>query len=273
MPAGDLDGERAEGCWLLVSHHWQNRSATFDADASLRLTAESLGLVDRLGADPIAVRNVSMSDRTLVVEITARSTDSIVVRGDGISSGHARVVWGGPFCIRVTRPCQPEHMSSDALGTRPHRGPALAALLDLCLDFGACAENRVGTSIAGRATVRMSAAAVACVTGHEPMTLAHGHRCCKLSASLGFAHGAAADPACKFERRDALMNGVEHLVGRAEHGRTCRCRSVPGPLRGRCLSGPRGQGGPRTGYAAGRSHSLRDRVLDMRLVRHGLVAS
>ena len=44
--------------------------------------AESLGLVDRLGADPIAVRNVSMNDQTLVVEITARSTDPMTVRGE-----------------------------------------------------------------------------------------------------------------------------------------------------------------------------------------------
>ena len=55
---------------------------TFDSDAALRLVVESLGLVERLGADPIDVRNVSMSDRTLVVEITARSTDPITVRGE-----------------------------------------------------------------------------------------------------------------------------------------------------------------------------------------------
>ena len=55
---------------------------TFDSDAALRLIAESLGLVDRVGADPIDVRDVSMSDRTLVVEIAARSTDRIMVRGE-----------------------------------------------------------------------------------------------------------------------------------------------------------------------------------------------
>ena len=55
---------------------------TFDADAALRLIAESLGLVDQLGADPIAVRDVNMSDRTLVVEITVRSTDPMTVRGE-----------------------------------------------------------------------------------------------------------------------------------------------------------------------------------------------
>ena len=55
---------------------------TFDSDAALRLVVESLGRVERLGADPIDVRNVSMSDRTLVVEITARSTDPITVRGE-----------------------------------------------------------------------------------------------------------------------------------------------------------------------------------------------
>lgn len=55
---------------------------TFDLDSALRLVTESLGLVDKLGADPIAVRSVSMSDRTLVVEITARSTDPMTVRGE-----------------------------------------------------------------------------------------------------------------------------------------------------------------------------------------------
>ena len=55
---------------------------TFDSDTALRLVAESLGLVERLGADPIHVRNASMSDRTLVVEITARSTDPMTVRGE-----------------------------------------------------------------------------------------------------------------------------------------------------------------------------------------------
>ena len=62
---------------------------TFDSGTALRLVAESLGLVERLGADPIVVRNVSMSDRTLVVEITARSTDPITVRGEiaGVMGG------------------------------------------------------------------------------------------------------------------------------------------------------------------------------------------
>ena len=55
---------------------------TFDTDTALRLVAESLGLLDKLGADPITVRNVSMSDQTLAVEITARSTDPIEVRGE-----------------------------------------------------------------------------------------------------------------------------------------------------------------------------------------------
>ncbi len=55
---------------------------TFNSDAALRLIAESLGLVEHLGADPIDVRNVCMRDRTLVVEITARSTDPITVRGE-----------------------------------------------------------------------------------------------------------------------------------------------------------------------------------------------
>lgn len=62
---------------------------TFDTDVALRLVAESLGLVEHLGADPIDVRNVRMSDRTLVVEITARSTDAITVRGEiaGVMGG------------------------------------------------------------------------------------------------------------------------------------------------------------------------------------------
>lgn len=55
---------------------------TFGADAALRLVAQSLGLVDKFGADPIAVRDVSMNDRTLVVEINARSTDPMKVRGE-----------------------------------------------------------------------------------------------------------------------------------------------------------------------------------------------
>lgn len=55
---------------------------TFDSDAALRLIVESLGLVERLGADLIDVRNARMSDRMLVVEITARSTDPITVRGE-----------------------------------------------------------------------------------------------------------------------------------------------------------------------------------------------
>lgn len=62
---------------------------TFGADAALRLVAQSLGLVDKFGADPIAVRDVSMNDRTLVVEITARSTDPMMVRGEiaGVMGG------------------------------------------------------------------------------------------------------------------------------------------------------------------------------------------
>lgn len=62
---------------------------TFGLDASLRLIGESLGLLERFGADPIDVRNVSMNDRTLVVEITARSTDPIAVREEiaGVMGG------------------------------------------------------------------------------------------------------------------------------------------------------------------------------------------
>ena len=54
----------------------------FDSDTSLRLVGESLGLLEHFGADPIDVRNVSMSDRTLAVEITARSTDPIAARAE-----------------------------------------------------------------------------------------------------------------------------------------------------------------------------------------------
>ena len=62
---------------------------TFDSDAALRLIAESLGLAEHLGADPIDVRNVRMIDQMLVVEITARSTDPIRVRGEiaGVMGG------------------------------------------------------------------------------------------------------------------------------------------------------------------------------------------
>ena len=55
---------------------------TFDSDVALRLIVECLGLVERLGTNPIDVRHARMSDRTLVVAITARSTDPITVRGE-----------------------------------------------------------------------------------------------------------------------------------------------------------------------------------------------
>jgi hypothetical protein len=54
----------------------------FDSAASLRLIAESLGLIDRLGAQPIRVRVVQMVDRTLVVEVTVDSDDPMTVRGE-----------------------------------------------------------------------------------------------------------------------------------------------------------------------------------------------
>ena len=62
---------------------------TIDTDVALRLIAQSLGLVEHFGAERIEVRNVHMSDRTLVVEITARSTDPLKVRGEiaGVMSG------------------------------------------------------------------------------------------------------------------------------------------------------------------------------------------
>lgn len=55
---------------------------SFDAETSLRLIAESLSLVDRLGADPIDLKNVRITDRTLVVEIVATSADPIAVRAE-----------------------------------------------------------------------------------------------------------------------------------------------------------------------------------------------
>jgi len=61
---------------------WQHASMQFDSAASLRLIAESLGLVDRLGAQPIRVRVVRMVDRTLVVEITVDSDEPMTVRGE-----------------------------------------------------------------------------------------------------------------------------------------------------------------------------------------------
>ena len=78
----DLSDQLRPHLALTSWYRWQNGLVTFDADAALRLVAESLGLAERLGADPIDVRNVSMSDRTLVVEITARSTDPLTVRGE-----------------------------------------------------------------------------------------------------------------------------------------------------------------------------------------------
>ena len=57
-------------------------SVNFDADTSLRLIAEALGLVDRFGASPITARSVRMADRTLVVEIAVASVDPISVRGE-----------------------------------------------------------------------------------------------------------------------------------------------------------------------------------------------
>lgn len=60
----------------------RTETVSFNSDTSLRLIAESLGLVDRLGAEPINVRSVRMADRTLVVEIVVPSADPIAVRGD-----------------------------------------------------------------------------------------------------------------------------------------------------------------------------------------------
>lgn len=74
---------------LLIDGSQQNGLVTFDSDAALRLVAEALGLLDRLGADPISVRKVSMSEGMLVVEITARSTDPMKVRAEiaGVMGG------------------------------------------------------------------------------------------------------------------------------------------------------------------------------------------
>ena len=80
--AGDSDHAVRPYLALTSRCPWQNALVTFDSDAALRLIVESLGLVERLGADPINVRNARMRDRTLVVEITARSTDPITVRAE-----------------------------------------------------------------------------------------------------------------------------------------------------------------------------------------------
>lgn len=87
--AADLSDQLRPYSVLSLRYRRQNGLVTFDADSALRLVAESLGLVERLGADPIDVRNVSMSDRTLVVEITARSTDPLAVRAEiaGVMGG------------------------------------------------------------------------------------------------------------------------------------------------------------------------------------------
>jgi hypothetical protein len=61
---------------------WHYEPVTVDSAAALRLIAESLGFVDRLGARPIHVRDVRMADRTLVVEIDVRSADPAAVRGE-----------------------------------------------------------------------------------------------------------------------------------------------------------------------------------------------
>lgn len=53
---------------------------TFSAETSLRLIAESLGLVDRFGADPIVTRDVRMSEQALVVEVVADSSDPVLVK-------------------------------------------------------------------------------------------------------------------------------------------------------------------------------------------------
>ncbi|MEX0629585.1 MAG: hypothetical protein WEE67_04000 [Chloroflexota bacterium] len=55
---------------------------TFDPATSLRLIAESLTLVDRLGASPIRLRGVRVTDRTLVVETDVESDDPMAVRAE-----------------------------------------------------------------------------------------------------------------------------------------------------------------------------------------------
>lgn len=179
----------------------------------------------------------------------------------------------GLFAIRVTRPCQPGHVSNDAPSTRRHRDAVLVAPLDVRLDIQVRTECTAVTGAAGRTMSSTLAEATTYATGHEVMALAHGHRCCEASASLEFAHGAAAYSACKFTHRGALMNGVKSLLGRFEYGRTWARRRVPGPLRGRCPAGPRGQSSPRTGDAVRQSHSMRDGVLGKRSARHSLEAA
>lgn len=55
---------------------------SFGWQASLRLIAESLRLIDRFGADPIVVRDVRMDERVLVVELTAVSTDPVRIKAE-----------------------------------------------------------------------------------------------------------------------------------------------------------------------------------------------
>ncbi len=87
---------------------------TFDSDVALRLIAESLVLIERLGADPIDVRNVSMSDRTLVVEITARSTDPMTVRQEIVGVMSALSELGIPELFPV--------LHAESFGVRAYDG-------------------------------------------------------------------------------------------------------------------------------------------------------
>lgn len=54
----------------------------FDAHSSLALITEALSLVDSLGADPIAARDVRMVEGTLIVEILVESEDPVRLRSD-----------------------------------------------------------------------------------------------------------------------------------------------------------------------------------------------
>jgi hypothetical protein len=55
---------------------------TFDTATSLRLIREGLGLLDRLGAKAVNVRNVELTEQMLVIEITVASSDGVSLRAE-----------------------------------------------------------------------------------------------------------------------------------------------------------------------------------------------
>lgn len=67
--------ERGKGA-VVNRYRWQDGLVTFDTDTALRLVAQSLGLVEHLGADPIDVQNVRMGDRTTGANASRMYRDS-----------------------------------------------------------------------------------------------------------------------------------------------------------------------------------------------------